>query len=341
MKCLKNIIGIVASEHPCLRESSNVIDYDVSESGLFLNDLEGGINPMAIDNVDVFDTFYDLADNARNSAIKKYEADILASLNLKYKDRRKPFTGLIGRPSYNKTLDSSKEIQFLKISPLPNLTAVLEIRNLKLILNKSITTDVVIVDEFGVEYLNETVTTTQNTFTNIPLLDPLTLQMDKVYYLYWDRNNTDAKPRNVKISCGCSGASFDDYVNVRGGETDNILNEPYKLDQFTHGFSITADIRCNVGKIVCKDYDENNAIALITAWSILYKTGEILIESVLNSGEVNRYTMMNREYLWGKRNHFRKEYEDRINYLSESINLASNDCFICRDNQFIKAGILS
>lgn len=340
MECLKNIVGITQIENECFKECVTDGVFPESTSGLYLDDLEGGISFRALTEIEACRSFIDIVEMSRDTAIKKFEADILSALNLKYKDKRKPYLGIIGRPSYNKTLPSNKDIQYLKISPRNNTESVLTINNIKLILDQSITTTVEIVDENGTVYFSESVTTVANQFTSITLAAPLKLTMDKDYYITWDRTGTNAKPRNVKISCGCSGPSFDDYLIVRGGETDDLL-VPGRLDQYTHGFSIGVDIRCQVSNIICKEYDNNNAVSLTSAWAILYKMGEVLNEAVLNSGEVNRYTMMNREYLWGKRNHFRKEYEDRINYLAESINLTASDCFICKDVQFMKVGIMS
>ena len=50
---------------------------------------------------------------------------------------------------------------------------------------------------------------------------------------------------------------------------------------------------------------------------------------------------MNKEYLWGKRNHFRASYEGRINYLAASIDISSSSCFICKDTGFVVAAINS
>ena len=94
-------------------------------------------------------------------------------------------------------------------------------------------------------------------------------------------------------------------------------------------------------KLICREYDRENAIAVTMAWAVMYKAGELLIESILNSNEINRYTMMNREALYGKRSHFRKEYETRIMYLAQVIDFSSSDCFICRDNTMYMSGIMS
>ena len=39
---------------------------------------------------------------------------------------------------------------------------------------------------------------------------------------------------------------------------------------------------------------------------------KLLVKKVLSSSEISRITLMNRDYLYGKRNHFRAEYEKRI-----------------------------
>lgn len=336
MECLKNIVGIAKEQRECVSD----LNTDVSDSGLYLEDLEGGLDFRALDNVDVYRKATLMAENARETAIKKFEADILAGLSLKFKNNKKPYNGFIGKQSYNTSLKTSKPKQFLRIEPKANTTAVLEIQNIKLVLDAdALNVHVEIIDENGNIYLSEIIDAVKNTFVSVPLSNPLILDLDKTYFVTWEKTG-NVNPRNVKISCGCSGENFDSFVNVRGGESESDLSNP-RFDQYTHGFSLSVRLYCETKSIICKEYDSNDAVALVTAWAILYKMGEILNESILNSGEVNRYTMMNREYLWGKRNHFRKEYEDRINYLSDVIDLSDSTCFICVGRRMIKTGIIS
>jgi hypothetical protein len=93
--------------------------------------------------------------------------------------------------------------------------------------------------------------------------------------------------------------------------------------------------------LFCREYSEDDAVAVVMGYATWYKAGELLIEDVLKQPDVNRYTTMAREYLWGKRNHFRKEYENRIIYLAAVIDVMASNCYVCREqvNQPFFSGI--
>ena len=41
--------------------------------------------------------------------------------------------------------------------------------------------------------------------------------------------------------------------------------------------------------------------------------------------------MMSRENLYGKRDHFRKEYEARVVWLAYELDVSKSDCFLCQN----------
>lgn len=358
MDCLSEIIGITNTDCPCIidgLEPSEIEAIRRSTSGLYLDELEGGLSMRGVSQIDSCQDFAQMSLGARDVAVKKLYADIMATLNQKYKTSKGSFTGSIGRPSYTANINVSNRYQYLRLRPLEFTDALLKVSAIRLIVDRVIDTTVKIIQtqtdgNQGTEIFSQAVTTGANTYTNIPLgaaaLElPLVVNGEiQEYYVVWDRGTTEAKPKDLKISCNCGGGvtGFDKYVHVQGGEMDNIDMLGIKTKGgFTQGLSLDVDIRCVPGKLICREYDNDNAIAVTMAWATMYKAGEILIESVMGSAEVNRYTMMNREYLWGKRNHFRKEYDSRIMYLSTVIDVSSSDCFICRESKMIKAGIFS
>src|SRR5699024_12003684 len=66
---------------------------------------------------------------------------------------------------------------------------------------------------------------------------------------------------------------------------------------------------CSSKNVICEllKVDESNTIA----HAIAYKSQELLIEDLMSSGRINRFTQLSKEHLWGKRNHFRKRSEER------------------------------
>jgi hypothetical protein len=157
------------------------------------------------------------------------------------------------------------------------------------------------------------------------------------YWLVYDRHLPDTSivsPKNNKCLCNCGNQTWliGQFVYVEGISFDDLtqLNYHTGTSTYANGISLSVDLSCNQAGYMCKEYDKKNAIALTLAYTVLYKAAELTIEKILNSPEVNRYTLMNREYLWGKRNHFRKEYQDRVLYITKTADIKSTDCFICK-----------
>jgi hypothetical protein len=68
------------------------------------------------------------------------------------------------------------------------------------------------------------------------------------------------------------------------------------------------------------------------AYAIRYKAGMMLVQLILDSSHINRYTIMGREALYGKRAHFEKKYQEYVAYLCENTEITNTDCLICKPN---------
>lgn len=343
-ECLENIIGVTKDFCQCLHGQITPEEFEKnakSNSGLYLDNVEGGLMLRNVAQITACKTFYQIQVDAIANAKNFFSADILKELNLKYQVKKTNFLGEIGKVSYTASLATTKRLQFLKLEP--KIDAIVQLDRLRVFLNKDITTKVWILriaegETDGVMiYENESVTT-QNQIITIPFVDGLKLPLslngkEQNYYFIYERLDSTLQPRDIKCSCGCSGGdAYDQFLIAKGGEAEfftELANATF--DVYTHGLSIDVQIKCETGSVICKEYDENDAIAYLTAYAIMYKAAELVIESVMASSEVNRITLLNKEHLWGKRNHFKKEYGEKIAYLSENIEVSSSNCFICRD----------
>jgi hypothetical protein len=353
-ECLENIIGVTKDFCQCLHGQIAQEEFDknaVSKSGLYLDNVEGGLTLRNVAQITACKTFYQLQVDAIANAKNFFSADILKELNLKYQVQKTNFLGEIGKVSFTSSLNTTKRLQFLKLSPKND--AVIQLDRIRIFLNKDITTKVWILriaegqTEAVMIYENENVTT-QNQTIIIPFNEALKLPLNldgkaQNYYFVYERLDSTLQPRDIRCSCGCSGGdAYSQFLAASGGEVElfsDFVNAGF--DGYTHGFSLDVAIRCETGAVICKEYDENDAIAYLTAYAIMYKAGELVIESVMASSEVNRITLLNKEHLWGKRNHFKKEYNDKIKYLSENIDVSSSDCFICRENGIQMGNLLN
>lgn len=359
MECLKNIIGITKTECPCIIEGltpEEIAELRESESGLYMDDLAGGVNFQGIKFLDTCKDFAKMNISARDLAIKTLMDDVTVALSKKYKAGKPAYIGFIGKPTYASTLNLTNQYQFLKITPRTASDAVVRLQTFKFIADRTASIDFKILkvgkgfNQFESIVFEKTVEAVANAYVVIELPRgglPLPLRENSElyeYFIVWDRGITGMNTKDIKCNCNCGAGSdeFGGYIEVSGGQLDSLdnLNEATK-DAYTHGISLNVDIRCVTGDLICREYNNEDAVAVTMAWATMYKTGELLIESVMASKEVNRYTLMNREYLWGKRNHFIKEYESRVHYLADQIDINSSDCFVCKDPKFINTGIIS
>ena len=111
---------------------------------------------------------------------------------------------------------------------------------------------------------------------------------------------------------------------------------------------IDAEFLCNANEIICADALDytNDELAMVQAYGLRYAQAERLVDKILSSTKLNRFTMLDREALYGKRSHFKKEMDTRAKYVAheltkpDRINLI-NDCFSCKDKfGFVKGNIL-
>lgn len=353
MECIDNLVGITQSDCLCMTEGlspEQIAAARLSVSGLYLDgNLEGGVLISDIKNFATCEEYFNLATKAIAAAKTKFEGDLRIVLNEKYTKRLPRFKGTLGRLTFSAALPVAKPYQVLKIQPISTTDSLLKVRGLSLIVNETAELQILLIKAYGNNLQGDiiqqyTATPTANLISPVNIGEGLELPLIEngeivTYYFVWVRPNETIMPRDNKNGCGCiSGDAFSNYVAISGGETDNLTTLSAS-DGYAHGFVIEAEIGCDVGQIICSDFDAENPIAITSAWANLYKAGEILIEKVLQSSEINRLTLMNREYLWGKRNHFRKEYDNRLIYLREAIDLSGNNCFICRDRQMVVGNI--
>lgn len=353
MQCLKDIVGVTKYDTECLTgglDAETLAKLHASTSGIYMDDLPGGVHLKALKYIDSARSMADMGLTARDNAIKTMQDDLVVALNERYKQGRKSYIGQVGRMSYAQTLPGGNRWQGLRIRPNDFNDAIMTVRRITVIMDQAVTFTLrllrVPVDSvMGEEIGSWQFTTTANAYKSIdletPLRLPFTVSDGNALVEYWliydtEESGQSFRPKDTKIGCNsCNSVAADvleQYVKVWGV----TVNDPSQLtgktqDSYSHGIILDVDVRCDTNTLFCREYDENNAVAVAMARAVWYKAGELLIEEVLKSPDVNRYTTMAKEYLWGKRNHFRAEYDQRIIYLSASVDVSASNCYICRD----------
>lgn len=354
MECLNNIIGVTGNLCDCLK--GNVTDDQLqqmgkSNSGLFLDTLPGGIDLGALNNIDTCKSMAIMALSAIDSAIKTVAADLVVALNANYTKAINTFTGLIGQLSYTGTLSVQKRYQAFLLRARDGADAVIQINRIGLIVNAAqagLTVSIYSAPRgaaMGTKVIDLEIDTLLNNYVYmIPpggnLILPLAVRGQPMdYYIVYDSTfGVGFSPKDNKINCNCSMSKapvINQYIQPLGVQLDNLddfsagVTDPL----YTRGLLIDCQLRCNNEQLICGQYDKTEAISLVLAYATQFKAGELIIENVMQTREINRYTMQNKEYLWGKRNHFISEYQSRITYLADAVDVNSSTCFVCRGNQ--------
>ena len=72
------------------------------------------------------------------------------------------------------------------------------------------------------------------------------------------------------------------------------------------------------------------------------KTGALFIDKILNTTNLNRQVMLDREQQQKNKESREQSYQDMIKYITENIDIEANDCFECRDViEMIHGGIFA
>jgi len=357
LNCLNNIIGLSQNECVCY-DDGRPVDFDKSNSGLYLDELEGlNLRTLASDVECGEGNIWLKMEKAITNAINNFRTDLLSSIMLTQRNARKPFQGIIGQLKFKTFNTIPTTWTGLRINPREYKGSVLTIKGITALMDSTVVFDVFIYDNISPTPLHSilNVNATTGTATKNPLTNPIDLPLyvegyddDSLqYFVVYQPSGFN--PLDNKISCGCRRTeNFESWLTIEGIQGDVIADrEDWNSNGFANGLALDVTTKCNVAEIICGgdsndslDF-ENDGVALSMAYAIRFKAGEILIEDILASGEINRFTMLDKERLWGKRNHYRTEFRTRIVYISDTIDIDSNDCLVCGDKRINRSSILT
>ena len=361
--CLEKIIGVTDNQTiPSYADIDAGLKTEIaiSSSGLYMDRLTGGIDLMAVDTEDYMTSVLNLAVKARDQASKILNDELLLAINNRFHPAKTKYIGFIGRRSVSSTLSSSGNIQGQRYRMHEPIAGYISISQIGVNVNGSGAFNVYVArcDANSKETLELLytfpVTSIANTWVNANLSSAapglkLPMEIDGVaqeYYIYWKRDEAGGfYPKDNDIKCGTCGsknanAALSGFMNYNGislADINNVKN--VSTDNMGHGLSVNAVVSCDHTLVVCREYEKKDAVQLMMNWAALYKAGELWIEYIIQSGFVNRDNMQNREYFWGKRNHFQKEFNERITAIANAMELGETNCYVCKDDTMTKGTI--
>lgn len=335
--CLDSIIGLSRTDCECFEVPT--VD---SESGLFLDEVEG-LNLKMIDAGTDCETgsLWDLLRYAREQAILAYKADFAGKLAMSWKMARIPFKGQIGRDKfstdYNVGAVSGHRYVFGNVK-----NGLWKVTRIATLFNTSGSFDVKIYNNVEDDALytinvtsvaNKVTWTTLETPLNLPMYDAQAEYL-QYFFLY---EYPGFKPKDNSFKCCSTVLNFNCYkpvlmnindarymfhrwcnvTGVNGASVDAIRDSSSSFNNHAMGLLVDGEMKCDTQGIACNDTDYNySAIAKVKAYAIWYRAGAFLANAILSSQNINRFTMLDREALYGKRNNYLKEYSNRLEWLT-------------------------
>jgi len=305
-----------------------------SDSGLFLDEMdEFNLNKVPVElnpdtGLPIVNTLWDKAARARHNAIGELETALFAGLATMNKLKSEPFLGVLGSATtrgYLSLNEGQSVTTVIQTSQKPG--HVVRIKSIGLHTSLDATVPVTI---NGTEY--EVRTRAGRLYANIqerPIVVPLNGEDIVISYPVGE-----FLVGNNKMCYTCSGQARKITPYFPNIET-----------QEGNGLVLDIQVGCQPDNMIYENYyNQIHATDQVLAYAARFKTAELLIESIMNSTEINRYTTMDNQFLWGKRNHFRKEFQDRVNWLvsPDGFDLSTDNCYQCKPQVgFRKRGILS
>ena len=358
ISCWDNIIGLSRTECDC---------YDpitaISNSGLYLDELIQLRSVNELLNCEEGNDIWAKMDKARENAIRLFIGEINLELLKHYQLKRQPFYGNIGRNKFTNTLSVTNGNYYgMRIYCCDIVSGIFKIKRIGALFNKTGAITLWIynnMNELQGTYSISTVAN-QHTWTDIadlelPMHDGLVDNLE--YFLIYQYTTAGGYvPLNNEIKCACGRfrAVFDTskpywfathsdrqyywtHYAMAGGFKEDDISDLSDLtsttNNYTYGITLECEFKCKVQEVLCKDYFDfdSNPLAIATAIAIRYKAGEILINDILTTPNINRNVLINREHLVAMQQEIIARYNEHLKYIAENLNVRSTDCFECRD----------
>jgi hypothetical protein len=354
--CLKNVIKLSRTECECF-ETGKPDDYNDGQADIYLDELDGlQLEPLSASEGCGAGDIWDMMAKARANATQEFKNDLLTCLGSSLQMRRHNFSGIIGDSAQNATLNITNDKAGIAIRPYEIVGGYFELKRIGLLFNatSAITIKVYSNEDFDNEIASYSVNSTANVLQYVTLADPLKLPLwsnnvtNLEYYIVYELTG-GFQPKNNKLECGCgrkNDVSFKNWITVHGikGNVGTDYSN-YTTSKEINGLLLDGSFTCDSSRLICSEeypLDFVNGRGVQIAYAIRFRAAVSLIQKILDSGEINRYTLLGREALYGKRAHFQKEYDAWIVWLCENTNVVNTDCLMCKpNNSFVKGFILA
>ena len=378
--CFENVIGLSRRDCDCVEDRP--VDAGVSESGLYLDELPGLNIRMLGTTADCGDDgLWAKLERARDNAIEDTIAELAACIAANTDTARPPGTSIIGQDknAMRTSVKLRSTYHGLTIQTALVRGGVFEITSIVTAfkgVNNTGTVDVHLFnrpEEDASPIASVTLNTTGDRVVWNDLPEPIALTMTQDtavnprFWLLYEPNGMEAL--NVEINCGCSGykpywsetnpqyrtendkghhlwAWWAMAAGTKGDDLDKRLT--WTVENPTHGLLLKVRLRCDETSTFCTadpDY-RTDPIQKVIAHAVRFKAGAALLQDILTSPRIDRFTMTAGEQLEALKNDYEAEFEKRVaGFLCptlsghDSIN-RYGDCRKCKDTWGMRRGTI-
>lgn len=338
-ECLTGLVALSQSDCECYNDDLTP-ELKKSSFGLFLDDLEGIDMELIKNAVGCGDTLSANFEKIYNSSVIHFESDLQVAITDGFKQLYKPYHGRVGEKKYDKPI-AVQPLNGLKLATNYVEGASIIVNSVDLYFNGdgNITLQVWKNDEH-LEDFDENIAV-ENGKTHHEYTTPLNLPIvengvqNEYYFLYAPGA---LLPMNNKSSCGCSGienvrSKFFKPYGVKGSSFESLTND----SNYAFGISLNVVVSCSIDNMLC-DFTYNDTWYRRLAMALWYKQGQLMIEKLFASREINFDTFSDREYLYTRKKKFESNYKNIILWLSENTDIQNSNCFICNSQNKITKG---
>jgi len=351
-ECLLPVVGLSPNDYDCATSAMPEGATD-SLSGYYLTNCQDGMPIEFSGAVANCADIWDILTDARLDGVKNFVGDLAVEIGTKYKPIYQDFSGYIGRQDEANAVTNAKTFAAVEIKGR-QLQSSQRIKGFKFYSTVTADVDVSLYSEDDLDTPLETVTVSAlarkwvaASFTETHIFD------------LWDENYTDPKryflvweipaggyARTNEITCGCKGRAdqnFKDFVEVRGLSVDDIADLTATDSSLrTHGnvgmgISIDVSLACSMGSYLCGCLNfglesfSTTGIQWVIAKTLQHAGVMCLADTFIKSQNINTYTLLARETVYGIRSHAQKEYLQGVRYITENLPEGALQCFECRE----------
>ncbi len=337
--CFDDAIGLSRTDCSCFD-----VPVNESKSGLFIDELEGLDLKTINAAVDCgTGSLFDYMKRAREQATKIFKSEYSSVIAANWNESRTSFKGVIGRQeaSANKTISQVAGLRFI-FSNVKNGLFVINRIGTMFSQTGTITLNIYNNISDAPLYTISGLNTTANGKTWNTLNTPIELPMystetDYIEY-YFVYSDPGFPPRENGLKCCSTNLYFNclepqlqlnisdmryqfakwcNVTGVTGADIDTLKGQNIAFTNCAYGLLVDSEMKCDSLSYACNDADfKHSQISLVMAYAIWFRAGVFLCDYILSSAQINRYTMLDRERLYAKKNSYMREYKDRITWLA-------------------------